>query len=40
MEAIPSEKGGERFPQLPPPKGRIWGDMGGGAAVSDELLLL
>ena len=40
MRVIPSGKGGERFPQLPPPKGRIWGDLGGGAAGGDELLLL
>ena len=40
MGAIPSGKGGERFPQLPPPKGRIWRDLGGGAAGGDDLLLL
>ena len=27
-------------PTSPPPKGRIWGDLGGGAAGGDELLLL
>ena len=36
MGAIPSGKGGERFPH---PKGRIWRDLGGGAAGGDHLLL-
>ena len=33
MGAIPSGKGGERFPQLPPPKagfGGVWGAAAGG----------
>ena len=40
MGAIPSGKGGERFPQLPPPKRPDLEGSGGGAAVGDELLLL
>ena len=30
MGAIPSGEGGDRFPLLPPPNRRIWGDLAGG----------
>ena len=41
MGAIPSGKGGERFPPTSnQPKGRISRELGGGAAGGDDLLLL
>ena len=40
MSNIFGEGWGTFPPTFPPPKGRIWRDLGGGAAGGDDLLLL